>query len=419
MTTLVSTASDSITSTSGIGAQFKPFDHHGMYAFFERARAEEPVFFCPEINYWVVTTREDVLRLLRDAVSCSADIALAPVTPLAPEALAILKAGMGAEPTQVNCDPPKHDRIRRVAGRFLNARRFLTLEPEIRRLAREAIGALKGRTEVDLVADLVYEFPARVLFLLMGIPADDAPQIKRWASHRVLITFGDISPEEQRRGAEDMVAYWRYCVAMVNDRLRCPQNDYASFLIAHRGEVEPELSDNEISSLVFGLLLAGHESTTNLAANALLALLSHRPSWQAICSDTSQIPGAIEEALRFSTSIVYWRRRTRAPTALQGVTIPANANVLLALGAANRDAELFPEPDRFDIRRSNASEHVSFGSGTHSCIGAPLARLELVVLLEEIVRCYPALALVDEQPIDYIRTIAFRGPKRLMARLGD
>ena len=101
------------------------------------------MFFCPQINDRVVTTREDVLCLLRDAVSFSADIALAPVTPLAPEALAILKAGLGAEPTQVNCDPPKHDRIRRVAGRFLNARRFLTLEPEIRRLAREAIGSAK------------------------------------------------------------------------------------------------------------------------------------------------------------------------------------------------------------------------------------------------------------------------------------
>jgi cytochrome P450 len=274
MTTLVSTAGDVANVAAGLGAAYKPFEHHGMYEFFARARTDEPVFFCPAINYWVVTRREDILPLLQDAARFSADIALAPATPLTAEAVAILKAGMGAEPTQVNCDPPKHTRIRQVAGRFLNAKRYAALEPDIRRLAREALDALQGRSEIDLVADLVYEFPARVLFLLMGIPAEDAPRIKQWADYRLLMTFGDLSPAEQRRGAEDMVAYWRYCVELVADRKQAPRDDYASFLIAHRAEVEPPLSDNEIVSLVFGLLLAGHETTTNLSANALLA---HEP----------------------------------------------------------------------------------------------------------------------------------------------
>ena len=168
---------------------------------------------------------------------------------------------------------------------------------------------------------------------------------------------------------------------------------------------------------MFGLLLAGHETTTNLSANALLMLLSDLPSWAAICRDPSLIPGAIEEVLRIASSVVCWRRRTREVTIVQGVTIPANANVLLALGSANYDAALFPEPDRFDIRRPNAREHVSFGKGTHFCMGASLARLELKVLLEEIVKRYPQLTLVEGQHLEYIRTVAFRGPKSLIARL--
>jgi cytochrome P450 len=417
MTTLVSTAGDVASSANGLGAEYKPFEHHGMYELFARARTQEPVFFCAEINYWVVTRREDILPLLQETSRFSADIALAPATPLTPEAVAILKAGMGAEPTQVNCDPPKHTRIRQVAGRFLNAKRYAALEPDIRRLAREALDALEGRPENDLVEDLVYEFPARVLFLLMGIPAQDAPKIKQWADYRLLMTFGDLSPQEQRRGAEDMVAYWRYCVELVADRQRRPRDDYASFLIAHRAEAEPPLSDNEIVSLVFGLLLAGHETTTNLSANALLALLSHRPSWQAICADASLIPGAIEEVLRTASSVVCWRRRAREATTVRGVTIPAGANLLLALGSANYDEAVFPEPERLDIRRANAREHLSFGKGTHFCIGAPLARLELKVLLEEITGKYPALTLVEGQHVDYIRTIAFLGPKHPLARL--
>lgn len=416
MTTLHSTAGAGADRADGLGTEYEPFEHHGMYELFTRARTDEPVFYCPEINYWVVTRRDDILPLLQDAGRFSAEIALAPVTPLTAEAGAILKAGMGAEPTQVNCDPPKHTRIRNIAGRFLNMKRYATLEPDIRRLARAAVDALAGRAEIDLVADLVYEFPAHVLFLLMGIPPEDAPQIKAWADYRLLLTFGDLSPGEQKRGAEDTVAYWNYCIDLVADRKEHPIDDYASFLLAHRNEASPPLSDNEITSLVFGLLLAGHETTTNLSANALLALLANRHAWDAICTDPAFIPNAVEEVLRFASSVVCWRRRPRQDVVIAGVTIPAGSNILLALGSANYDEQLFPEPDRFDIARPNAKEHVSFGRGTHFCIGAPLTRLELKILLEELTARYPDLTLSEGQEVEYIRTIAFRGPKRLMAR---
>lgn len=418
MTTLDSTLG-AARRADGFGALYRAFEHRGMYAFLARAQAERPVFYAPEIDYWVVTRRADILPLLQDADRFSAAIALAPAVPLAPEARAILEAGFGAEPTQVNCDPPKHTRIRRIAGTWLNQKRFAALEPDIRRIARGMIAAWGGRAEVDLVADLVYEFPARVLFLLMGIPDADAPRIKRWADFRLLLTFGDLGPEDQLRGAADMVAYWRYCAEMVEDRKRSPRGDYASWLLGHLGAGEDRLSENEIRSLVFGLLLAGHETTTNLSGNALHALLTHREAWEAIVADPSLIPNAVEEVLRFASSVVCWRRRAKVPVTIAGVEIPEGANLLLALGAANRDPAHFAEPDRFDIRRAEAREHLSFGKGLHFCLGAPLARLELRILLEELSARHPDLALAGPgtEP-DYIRTIAFRGPTRLPARPG-
>lgn len=405
---------------AGFGAGYRAFEHWSMQPFLARAQAVAPVFFAPEIGYWVVTRRADVEAILLDPGRFSASPALSPATPLTDEARAILAAGLGAEPTQVNSDAPKHGRIRKVVAPWLNQKRFLALEPEARRIARAMIDAWGGREEVDLVADLTYEFPARVLFLLMGIPEVDAPRIKRWADYRLLLTFGDLGAEEQRRGAEDMVAYWRYCVDLVEDRKRRPRaDDYASYLLTHVGPGEEGLTENEVASLVFGLLLAGHETTTNLSGNALHALLSDRPAWEAIRAEPGLIPNAVEEVLRHASSVVCWRRRAKEAVTVAGVAIPEGATLLLALGAANRDPAAVAEPDRFDIRREAARDHLSFGKGLHFCLGAPLARLEARILLEEVSARHPGLVLSASDALpEMIRTIAFRGPKRLPARPG-
>lgn len=414
-------APGSACPVSDTGAAYRPFDHAGMYAVLEAARQREPVFHCPEINYWVVTRREDVLAILHDPDRYSAAIALSPVKPMPDRVLAYLRdSGYRAEATQVSTDRPRHTRIRKFAAPLLSLKAFRRIEPEIRRVVAQACDALEGRDRVDLVADFAYELPARVIFLVLGIPDGDTPRIKKWADDRLLLTFGELDDDAQMRAAEQMLDYWKYCVAMVEDRKLNPGDDYASHLLAARDGDDSRLTENEIASLVFGLLLAGHETTSNMAANALHALLTHRDQWQALCDEPALILNAVEECLRFASSVVCWRRRTLAPVEIRGVAVPEGSNILLSLGSANHDEAHFDAPEGFDIRRPNARDHLSFGNGIHTCLGAPLARIELRIILEELTRRFPGMRLAEAGPPDMIRTIAFRGPTRLPARLtGD
>ncbi len=185
--------------------------------------------------------------------------------------------------------------------------------------------------------------------------------------------MGEISPRARRPGAT------------VGDLIRINQCD------------ESELSVHEIVNVVHGLLIAGHETTTSMAANAVVTLMRHRDAWDRLCADRALIPNAVEEILRFDSSVITWRRKALEAVEVAGVSIPEGADVLLALCSGNRDDAHFAPADRFDIARDNARTHLSFGFDIHYCLGAPLARLELRVILEELTRRLPSLRLVPDQ----------------------
>jgi cytochrome P450 len=164
---------------------------------------------------------------------------------------------------------------------------------------------------------------------------------------------------------------------------------------------------------VYGLLIAGHETTTSMSANAVVTLMEQRESWDRLCADPAAIPNAVEELLRFNSSVITWRRKAMQAVQVAGVQIPEGANLLLALCSGNRDDAHFPEPESFDIGRENAKTHLSFGFGIHYCLGAPLARLELRVILEEMTRRMPSLRLVPGQTWTFPPNTSFRGPGEL------
>jgi len=405
---------------SGLDERFDPFSESYLsnpYEFFAEARAATPVFYSARLKYLVVTRYHDIRQIFENPRLFSASNALSALKPACPATEQILADGdFSPVPTLTNVDPPAHTRVRRLANVAFKPRRVAAMEPFIRDLVVKFGEERLARGSADLIRDFAWELPALVIFRILGVPDEDVPRIKAGAESRILFMFGHPSDEEQCRLARGMAAFWRYAEELVEARAREPREDFTSDLLLARDGELPALTHPEVATIVYGLLLAGHETTTNLLGNAFRRLLSDRSAWEDLCRDSSLIPNAIEEVLRLDSSVIAWRRRTRQAIEIGGVPVPAEADLLLLLGAANRDPAVFEDPERFDIRRPKARDHISFGHGAHFCLGAPLARLEARVIFEEFTARVPRLRLTAGQTLRFSQNISFRGPLSLLAQ---
>ena len=402
-----------------LGALFDPFCDPYLtdpYAFFADARSVTPVFYSPLIKYWVVTRHKDIRQIFESPKLFSASNALSPIQAPCAEARRLLSAGgVSPVPTLTNVDPPAHTRVRRLANAAFKPKRVATMEPFVRELVVRFCGKHLVGGHADLIRDFAWELPALVIFRFLGIPDEDVPRVKAGAASRLLFMFGQPTEEEQCRLAREMAAFWSYAEELVAARTKEPREDVTSDLVLARDGELPALTPAEVTTIIYGLLLAGHETTTNLLGNAFRQLLGQRSAWEEICRDPWLIPNAIEEVLRLDSSVIVWRRKTTEAVQVGGVPVPEGADLLLLLGSANRDPEVFEDPERFDIHRANAREHLSFGHGQHLCLGAPLARLEARVVLEEFAARFPSLRLVTGQKFRFMPNVSFRGPLSLLA----
>src|SRR5690349_18728562 len=375
---------------------------------------ETPVFYAPAIDGYVVTRHADVEAVFLDPATYSAAAAQLPLVPLVPEAREILAAGgHRPQPSMVSLDPPAHTRLRRPTSRAFTPRRVAAMEARIRATVDELLDAVDPAAPFDLVAALTFPLPASIVFSFMGVPEEDWAQLKEWCGHRATLAWGRPAPGEQVEHARGMAAYRGYLRGLVAAKADARADDYASALLAIHDEDPQALTHEEIASILFSLSFAGHETTNYLIGNLVRRLLEARSRWEAIVADPSLIPGAVEETLRFDTSVPVWRRITRRPVTLGGVDLPEGAKLFLWLAAAGRDPSVFPEPERFNLARANAHHHLAFGKGIHYCAGASLGKLEARLALEGLTRRFPDLRLVEGQTIPFHPNISFRGPTEL------
>jgi cytochrome P450 len=367
------------TSSYPVDEDFDPLSEDYLqdpYAYYARFRREAPVFFAPKIGMWVVSRYEDILAIVKDPETFSNAKVQEPLQELEPEAAQRLKEGVRVTPTTSNADPPKHRRTRKHASKAFSAKRVQALEPRVREIAEGLIEGFIDEGRVDFVERFAFPLPAMTVFSFIGFPEEDTEYLKSLCFDRLRLTWGRPSAEEQKPTADKMSELFAYVEGFVLGRADDLRNYYTSDLLRIREEDEDALSLEEVTSIIYSLTFAGRETTTNLIANGLRQLLLRREVWNELREDNDLIENAVEEMLRFDTSVPAWRRMTTRPVEISGVEVSEEARLFLLLASANRDEEHFDESDVFDIHRENAGEHLAFSQGIHYCLGAPLARLE-------------------------------------------
>jgi cytochrome P450 len=417
-TTAAASAPSSRCPFSGGAGDFSSF-FSGPYqqdpgASLKRARTEEPIFLDPETGYWVVTRYEDVKRVFSESKSFSAAVTLAPVMPPSAEAGETLqKYAFAPSPVLIDSDQPVHRTIRRLNAPVFMPENIDRLENFIRATTNTYIDRFAEKGHADLVADLLWDVPCLIALDFLGVPEEDVDTVRKLATSMTEFIWGQASPDEQVRAAEGLGKFWAMAGRIIE---KMKQLDNPPGWIGHTVNLQrehPELfPDSYLQTNVIGGTMAAHETTTNATANALLTLLQNRDEWDSICKDPSLIPAVVEECLRYSSSVVAWRRTAKVDVEIGGTTIPAGANVLMVIASANHDEDIFDAPEEFEPTRSNSTAHIAFGHGPHMCLGNHLARLEMKIFLEELSRRLPGMRL-DDQEFSYLPNTSFRGPDML------
>lgn len=386
------------------------------YPYMNAARNFAPAFYSDQLDHWIVTRHADIKVVFRDPSVFSASNANSPLRQPCPHAAkALVDGGYGAVPTLANVDPPAHSRVRRLAAAAFTNRRVAGMEPVIRQLVKDFLRDFSTKGRADLVGDLAWSLPAQVLFRVLGLDDEHLETIKTGSWNRILFVYGYPDDETQIEAARGLAEFWTFIEALVSERAASRRDDYISALLEAETAEDGRLTQAEVATVSLNLLFAGHETTTGMLGSGLRRLLEHETAWSELIEDPARVPNAIEEILRFDSSVIAWRRQTTKDTDIGGVTIPEGARLLLMLGSANRDPDVFDRPDEFDIDRSNARDHLSFGHGVHLCLGAPLARLQGRIVLEELTTALPGLSLDQTEPYEFAPNISFRGPLSLPA----
>jgi cytochrome P450 len=366
-------------------------------------RANAPVYWQEHPaghGYWVLSKHADVLAVSRDSKTFSAEEGFVMVDDLPPDILEMARNQL------LGMDPPKHGPLRRAVITRFTSRMLAELEPKVRAIARGVMAQISVPTEVNFVESLAGDLPTAVICSMLEIPQDMWGKIRHWSDLQTSGSDPDLggTPEEINQASIEMGTYG---YQLATERKDKGGDDLISLLINQEVEGH-QLSEMEFASLFIQLTVAGNETTRGLISSGMHELLKNPALMQQLRENQDQLPAAIEEMLRWTCPLHYFRRTATCDTQIRGQKIKAGDRVVMLYSSANFDEEVFEDPLNFDMARS-PNPHMAFGHGIHLCLGANLARMEARVFFEEFFQHFSTVASSGE-PI-FIRSNSIHGYK--------
>jgi len=387
------------------------------FPLFRSLREADPVHWSPRLKAWVLTRYDDCRSVLLDREISSDRLRPYFATLPGPEAARIADITRYLTHWMVFRDPPEHTRLRKLTSKVFHVQSMHAMRPQVEELAAWTLGRTGDREEIDFIADFAGPLPGLVIMAMLGVPRENLPLIKRLSDDMALF-IGSSRMSAQKydvaqAATHEMADFFR---ALIEKRRAAPQADLLTQLV-HLEDSGDRLSEDELVATCVLLLFAGHETTTNHIANAMLALLRFPGELAALRADPALAPRAVEELLRYDGPSGAQVRVVKVEQALRGRTLNPGERIFLMLNAANRDPEAYDDPDRLELRRKEVP-HLSFGFGLHICLGFPLARMEGQVALPAVLKHWKRIELAQpEERLEWLNSMVFRGMTSLPLRV--
>ncbi|PZG01634.1 cytochrome P450 [Micromonospora deserti] len=405
------------SSTAGFGPidLLSPDYCQDPHPWLAAARQRGSVLYAPSLDLWMVLGYEDVRDvLMRPSEFSSAGTSQDPVVPLCESAEEVLnQVHLDTAPTISSSDGEGHARLRSAFVRTLSPKRIAIMRERAKLDASNLAAAMHDSCGFsEFISHFASPFTSEAIFSLIGFPRNDHEHLRRWCHDRLMLTWGRLDDAGQVAAAKGLANLREYCKAFVEDRWVFGTGDHLVDDLVQLSRANPDkLGKSEVVAIISSLSFAGHETTARLLGNIVLLLGTTAGTWARIATDPGLAPLAIEEALRLEPPIFAWRRKTTRVCRLAGTTIPAQATVLLSIGATGRDPAVFEQGPKFAMETASR-KHLAFGRGIHSCPGASLARAQAAEALSVLSRAFPTLNLVSKTP-PWTSNLSFRGPSAL------